>query len=121
MIAALFDFLFTWMPESDGLKGIVFLAGPFFGGLFAAIWFKPTAARFLLGLLAIALAYVVDVILSVNVALSLGLAMDQFHMDIELILYGIITIGWLIGATISGLIRKDRHRDHPRCDTTTDA
>ncbi len=106
MIIELFDLLIPWTPSSSGMtwQGVVCLGTLFFGPLFAAIWLRPTAARFALGLLAMALAYVVDFILSNAIVASQGLDMDRFPVSIELILYGIIASGWLFGSAIGGLV-----------------
>lgn len=104
MIAELIDFFLSRTPTPALLQGIVVLGALILSGLLPAITFKPTLPRFFLGLLTIVLCYVVDFILSASIVESQNLEFDRFPSNVELVLYGIITLGWVIGVATTGLL-----------------
>jgi len=117
MICELISFLVPWTPTPEPIAGLSFLAILVLGGLFAATPFNPTRARRPLGLPTIAVAYVLDVLISNGIVASNGLEIDRFPSGVEMVMYAFIAGGWLIGAAIGGGVLALRRRRN-RVDAT---
>jgi hypothetical protein len=91
-------------PLPGYLSIIIAIGFAFFGGFWAAIKLADDVKRTSLGCGAILLVFVVDLFVA-----SLYLEHRGEYSDIssiyEVIFYGIIALGWLVGAGIGGLSR----------------
>ncbi len=107
MISGILYLIFLPLSLSEDSKVHYMAAILFLAGFFAAIKVKPSVDRFFIVILALLPICVLDTILSSMAVTDQGTAAPPVLVE-EPITYGIISIGWMIGAAVSGLILDNR-------------
>ena len=108
MIAELLDYLVASTPPSQAWTLVVLVLAFFLIGVAPAIWLKPNWAGILIGLLTLALAYVVDFVVSFGLVIGINADLDRLPPVVELFIFAYVALGWVVVGVAGGLMRRHR-------------